>query len=143
MSVQPAPSGCVCTTLRMASRAVTRHYDHALAPLGLRTNDYSILALIDREGPLPLGVVAARLAMDRTTLSRETRSLIAAGKLEARGDASDGRRRMLSLSPDGATCVRRARPLWARAQQALIEEFGAGRTTGLVAELHALVGARE
>jgi DNA-binding MarR family transcriptional regulator len=126
----------------MASRLVTRHYDRALAPAGLRTNDYSILARLDKEGPLSLGILAARLAMDRTTLSRETAPLIAAGLVQAQPDERDGRRRLLSLSDAGTARMREAHPLWAAAQASITEGFGAARTAGLIEELHALMGAR-
>jgi len=125
----------------MASRVVTRHYDRALAAVGLRTNDYSILARLDQEGSLPLGTLAARLAMDRTTLSRERAPLITAGLLETQPDEHDARIRLLSLSQAGRARLREARPLWASAQASLSGEYGLARTAALIAELHALVGA--
>jgi DNA-binding MarR family transcriptional regulator len=139
--LKPAPSLCVCTSLRMASRQITRRYDAALAPLGLTTNGYSILARLEREGSMALGELAARLAMDRTTLSREIVPLVDAGLLATTVDANDRRRRVLELTDAGDDRVRRARPRWRRAQQALTAEFGDERTAGLVRELHALVGA--
>jgi DNA-binding MarR family transcriptional regulator len=125
----------------MASRVVTRHYDRALAPVGLSTSAYSILSRIDREGPKPLGALAARLAMDRTTLSREVAPLVDAGLIEAKADKDDRRRRILALTDSGAARVAEARPLWAAAQKELAGDFGAGRTQQLMHELHALVGA--
>jgi DNA-binding MarR family transcriptional regulator len=125
----------------MASRLVTRHYDRALAPAGVTVNDYAILARLDDEGPLPVGALAARLAMDRSTLSRELAPLIAAGLVTASPDEHDGRRRLLSLSAAGSTRVRDARPRWAAAQAALIDDFGRSRADALIGELQALVGA--
>jgi DNA-binding MarR family transcriptional regulator len=125
----------------MASRVVTRHYDRALAPVGLTTSAYSILARIDREGPKPLGALAARLAMDRTTLSREVAPLVDAGLVEAKADEDDRRRRIVALTDQGATRVADARPRGAAAQKELAREFGVGRTQQLMRELHALVGA--
>jgi DNA-binding MarR family transcriptional regulator len=125
----------------MASRIVTRHYDSALAPIGLSTSSYSILSRTSREGPLPLGALAARLAMDRTTLSRELAPLVDAGLVEAEPDEHDRRKRIVALTDDGAALVKEARPRWARAQKELSRRFGTGRTDALMAELHALVGA--
>ena len=125
----------------MASRVVTRHYDSALAPVGLSTSSYSILSRTAREGPLPLGALAARLAMDRTTLSRELAPLVDAGLVEAEPDEHDRRKRIVVLTDEGAALVKEARPLWARAQKDLSRRFGAGRTDELMKELHALVGA--
>jgi DNA-binding MarR family transcriptional regulator len=125
----------------MASRVVTRHYDSALAPIGLSTSSYSILSRTSREGPLPLGALAARLAMDRTTLSRELAPLVDAGLVKAEPDEHDRRKRIVALTDEGAALVKEARPRWARAQKELSRRFGTGRTDALMAELHALVGA--
>lgn len=137
----PAPSVCVCTTLRMASRVITRHYDRALAPVGLSTSAYSILSRTSSEGPLPLGALAARLAMDRTTLSRELTPLLDAGLITAATDSGDRRRRVVAVTRKGAALVERARPLWAQAQKEVAGDFGVARTKELISELHALVGA--
>lgn len=141
MGNRPAASACVCTTLRMASRQVTRLYDHALAPLGITTNAYSILARLDREGSQPLGALAARLAMDRTTLSREVIPLCDAGLVDIVSGELDRRQRMLSLTPAGARLVKKARPLHAAVQAELTSTFGLERATELLDELRALVGA--
>jgi DNA-binding MarR family transcriptional regulator len=125
----------------MASRVVTRHYDRALAPVGLSTSAYSILSRTSSEGPLPLGALAARLAMDRTTLSRELTPLLNAGLLTAATDSGDRRRRVVEVTRKGAALVERARPLWAQAQKEVAGDFGVARTKELIAELHALVGA--
>jgi DNA-binding MarR family transcriptional regulator len=134
-------SGCVCTSLRMATRVVTRHYDRALAPLGITASSYAILARTAREGPLALGELAARLALDRTTLSRELVPLVEDGLVRAAGDPTDRRRRIVSLTAKGRRTVESARPLWARAQAELAGDFGEKRTDALMSELHALVGA--
>jgi DNA-binding MarR family transcriptional regulator len=125
----------------MAARQVSRHYDRALAPAGITVTTYSILARLKFEGPLPLGALAGRLAMDRSTLSREVAPLIASGLVEAAPDGRDARRRVLSLGKSGAARLTTARPLWEAAQAELTDEFGADRTAGLVRELHDLVGA--
>jgi len=125
----------------MATRVVTRHYDRALAPAGLTASSYAILARTDREGPLPLGELAARLALDRTTLSRELGPLVDAGLVRTSGDPDDRRRRVVALTAKGRRAVAAARPLWARAQAELSAEFGERRSDVLLAELHALIGA--
>src|SRR3982074_1449248 len=141
MEFAPAPSGCVCTTLRMASRGLTRHYERAPPPRGLSTSAYAILSRTTSEGPLSLGMLARRLAMDRTTLSRELTPLLDAGLLTAATDADDRRRRVVAISRKGAALVERARPLWAQAQKEVAGDFGGGRPKEMIAELTALVGA--
>ena len=50
-----------------------------LAPHGLRTTQYSILARLEVEGPMSIGHLAARLAMDRTTSRARPRHSSAPG----------------------------------------------------------------
>src|SRR5262249_53341177 len=63
-------SPCVCTTLRMVSRAVTQLYDDVLRPSGLRVTQFSILATIAHLGEANLKQLERRLAIDQTTLTR-------------------------------------------------------------------------
>jgi DNA-binding MarR family transcriptional regulator len=139
--VAPTQSICACTSLRMATRLVNRHYDRVLAPAGITTTAYSLLSRLDREGPQPIGVLAGRLAMDRTTLSRELRPLVEDGLVAAKPDKADSRRRIVALTRSGRGKLERARPLWRRAQDELYGTFGAERTTRLMDELYALVEA--
>jgi hypothetical protein len=50
MPSDPAPPvpECNCLVLRQAARHVTRFYDQCLAPSGLRTMQFSILATVRR-----------------------------------------------------------------------------------------------
>jgi DNA-binding MarR family transcriptional regulator len=123
----------------MATRAVSRVYDEALAPFGLRTTQYSILARLDADGPATVGRLAARLVMDRTTLAREARPLVAAG-LAAEEPGADRRQRILSLTEEGRSRLEAARPGWREAQRLVRERLGRERAQGLLGELHALVG---
>ena len=125
----------------MATRVVARHYDRALLQVGLTTSAYSILARLVREGAQPLGSLAGGLAMDRTTLSREIAPLVERGLVISRPGEQDRRQRVLAVSRAGTALVKRARPLWAKAQADLEGTFGLERTDGLMAELHGLIGA--
>lgn len=123
-----ALSPCTCFRLRRASRQLSQIYDSHLAPAGLSLNAYSIL----RRAPEPrqLGELADALGMDRTTLTRNLKPLLAAGWLqEYRGD--DARQRLIGITADGKALLRRARPLWLRAQQAVETAFGSAPTAHL------------
>src|SRR6266699_1175070 len=52
---------CVCSTLRMVSRAVTQLYDDMLRPSGLRVTQFSILGAIARLGEANLRQLARPL----------------------------------------------------------------------------------
>ena len=125
----------------MATRVVARHYDRALAPVGLTASAYSILARLEREGAQPLGSLAGGLALDRTTLSREIAPLVERGLVDVRPGERDRRQKVLTVTRSGRALVKRARPRWAKAQAELADTFGLERTDGLLAELNELVGA--
>jgi len=125
----------------MATRIVARHYDRALAPVGLTTSAYSILARLEREGAQPLGSLAGGLALDRTSLSREIAPLIERGLMDVSPGERDRRQKVLSVTRAGHALVKRARPQWAIAQAELANTFGLERTDGLMTELHELIGA--
>ncbi len=66
----PTTADCNCFAVRSAARHVTQLYDQFLAPLGLRGNQFSILAKLDRLGPMTINALAEAMITDRTTLAR-------------------------------------------------------------------------
>jgi DNA-binding MarR family transcriptional regulator len=125
----------------MTTRAVARLYDQSLARHGLRTTQYSILARLEVEGPASVGHLAARLAMDRTTLAREVAPLVRAGLVDEASGDDDRRRRLLALSPEGQARLEAAKPAWRDAQRRVRAELGYERVEGMLGELRALLGA--
>jgi DNA-binding MarR family transcriptional regulator len=61
---------CACSTVRLASRALTSFYDTVLAPSGLRSTQFIVLVGIFRGFGTTLTGLGRTLGMDRTTLSR-------------------------------------------------------------------------
>lgn len=101
-------------------RRVSHIYDAHLANTGLSLNAYSIL----RRAPRPrlLSNLANALGMDRTTLNRNLKPLLANGWLEERkGD--DARQRLLVISADDKVCLRKAKPMWQRAHDRVEVHF--------------------
>lgn len=99
----------MCTTLRMATRSVGRLYDRALSQAGLRAASFAILAVLAAEGPVPTSDLTARLAMDRTTCTREVAPLVGAGLVEV-GVGSDRRYRLLRTTSLGDQRLSEGRP---------------------------------
>ena len=90
MTSTVSPQPCACTMLRKASRALTRHYDHALARHGISIVQFAILRNIDRIGTPELSPLAEVMVMDRTSLYRALSSMAKHGWIaigEARGKA--------------------------------------------------------
>lgn len=122
----------------MATRAVSRLYDRALAPVGLRQTGYSILSRLAEEGPLSISELAARLAMERTTCTREVTPLVDAGLVEMTVGSDDRRRRQLQLTAEGQSKRQAALPHWMRVQQQVAAELGSDELTDLLARVHRL-----
>ncbi len=116
-------SPCVCSTLRMVSRAVTQLYDHILRPSGLRVTQFSILATIARMGDANLRQLEDTLAIDQTTLTRSISLLERYGVTE-RVPHPDGRIKAMRLTSKGRRALEVARPLWAQAQDTVLRGWG-------------------
>jgi DNA-binding MarR family transcriptional regulator len=127
---------CACTTLRKASRAVTRFYDEMLRPEGLTATQLAVLRAVDREGAVPMSHVADALVMDRTSLYRSVGPLLRAGDLVSVPSEADGRAKFLRLSRSGKRRLARAGRRWALAQKKMIEEIGPDRWPDLSRWLH-------
>ncbi len=116
-------SPCVCNTLRMVTRAVTQLYDDRLRPSGLRVTQFSILAALARRGEANVTELTAALAIDQTTLTRSLTLLERDGVI-VRAPHPDGRIKALRLTARGRRALGVARPLWARAQQRVLRQWG-------------------
>jgi DNA-binding MarR family transcriptional regulator len=77
--------------------------------------------------------------MDRTTLSRNLKPLVASGLVEA----SDGwgRSRAVGVTPKGRQLMAEALPLWKAAQDEVHRRFGKTRWHAVSGELSDLVAA--
>lgn len=110
------PLDCNCLVVRQAARHVTQLYDRWLAPFGLKTSQFSILASLKRQGPLSINALAAALVMDPTTLGRNIRPLQRDGRVAIAVSRTDRRSRDLRLTAAGAKLLDRALEGWAGAQ---------------------------
>ena len=116
-------SRCVCSTLRMVSRAVTQLYDDMLRPSGLRVTQFSILGAIARLGEANLRQLEHTLAIDQTTLTRSLK-LLERDRAIDRVPHPDGRVKAMTLTSKGRKALEAARPLWTRAQDRVLRELG-------------------
>jgi DNA-binding MarR family transcriptional regulator len=132
------PTTCNCLALRQAARHVSQIYDGHLTSEGLRTTQYSILAKLDRLGPMSINALAKSMVMDRTTLGRAIRPLERDGLLTI-GAGDDGRTRSLRLTARGQARLRAAKAKWRDAQKAFEIAFGARDAADLRAILRRVV----
>ncbi len=132
------PELCNCLALRQAARHVTQFYDQFLAPAGLRATQFSILARLQRLGPMTISALAADLVMDRTTLGRNLQPLERERLVVVVPGRIDRRSREIRLTDTGAERLRTAIEGWVKAQAGFEAVFGEQRSSELRALLHAV-----
>jgi DNA-binding MarR family transcriptional regulator len=131
---------CNCLALRQAARHVSQIYDKHLGRAGLKTTQYSILAKLNRLGPLSINELAKSMVMDRTTLGRAIRPL-ERDKLLAIGDGHDGRMRSLKLTAAGQARLKAAAAKWRAAQTKFEMAFGVPDAAAMRTVLRRVVSA--
>lgn len=141
LDAAPGREECNCFAVRSAARHVTQFYDQLLAPTGLRTTQYSILAKLKRLGPLTINALAKAMVMDRTTLGRNIRPLERDGLIRIEPGASDRRAKELHLTAAGEKRHQTARHSWSKAQAKFETTFGPKRAAALRTLLRAVVAS--
>jgi DNA-binding MarR family transcriptional regulator len=144
---QPAPhSACTCGSLRKASRRISQFYDSALAPVGLKSTQFSILTEIERgsaESPVTMCELATAMVMDRSTLGHNLRPLERDELLVLRSGQHDRRKRYVELTRKGKGMLQRARKLWRHAEGRFEKIFGERHAAELRAVLLNIANNRE
>lgn len=130
-------STCRCIQLRRAASRVTERYDMALAPAGLTVGQYSLLAHLERLEPVSVSRLAEELELERTTLVRTLKPVLAR-QLVADAAEPGRRSRALTLTGEGRTLLEQARPLWRAAQEDVERRLGEGGIAALEALLERL-----
>ena len=138
---KPGIEMCNCYAVRAAARHVTQAYDAFLAPSGLRTTQFSILAKLKRKGPLTINALAEEMVMDRTTLGRNILPLERDGLIRIQPSASDRRAKELHLTGTGESRLQAALKGWSAAQARFESAYGAKRARELRGLLRAVVAS--
>jgi DNA-binding MarR family transcriptional regulator len=125
---QEVVRACAVMNFRQVTRVVTAHFDDALRPTGLRATQLNLLVVIEGAFATTVTDLAAILAMDRTTLTRNLKLLRARGLVEAD---------RIALTSKGRKAAAAALPLWEVAQAGIVQGLGERRWAALLAELAA------
>ncbi|MFL5185431.1 MAG: MarR family winged helix-turn-helix transcriptional regulator [Microvirga sp.] len=108
---------CFALHARMTARLLSRTYEAALRPLGLKLPQFGILGAIGHGTTASETVLAERLGLERTTLVRNLKVLAENGWIEP--VTGDGRGLRHRLTPAGQAILEAAIPLWQKAQDQL------------------------
>lgn len=122
-----APTDCVVSAMRKAARKLTLLYDGALAEVGLRITQYSLLSELERwngSGPPTVSDLADVMVLERSALGQALKPLQRDSLIDVYEDLSDRRRHLVKLTPAGRRRLAEARPHWIRAQSQFLSSFG-------------------
>ena len=114
---------CLCFATRRAARAVTQHYERHLRPAGLRATQFSMLARLAQTGPMPINRLASQMGLERTTLTRNLRPLVAKRWIAVTEEA-DRRVHNVEITAKGRAAAREALPAWRKAQASAKRKLG-------------------
>jgi DNA-binding MarR family transcriptional regulator len=114
MNANEIRNSCACLQARRRARMLTRAYDEILAPSGIKITQLGLLSCLLEE-PVLIGALADELDLDRTTLTRNLVPLEKQG-LIAIVVGKDARSRSVSITTNGKLALKRALPLWQKAQ---------------------------
>ena len=121
-------SGALSATSRSLPIALLRARERVMGPIrpmladaGVTEQQWRVLRVLDEQGPLELTELAARACLLLPSLTRIARTLEAKGHVLRSPHATDGRRVLLEISPDGRALIER----WAPRSKAIAAELEA------------------
>lgn len=129
----PDPCRSICTTAaaRRATRQLSQLYDDALAPVGIKATQMTLLNTIRiRENPA-LSMLAQDLVMDLSALGHTLKPLVRDGLVILTPDSRDRRIKRASLTPAGLSRLRDAAVLWSAAHARTETMLGPERAAAL------------
>jgi DNA-binding MarR family transcriptional regulator len=119
-----AGSECLGFRARLLSRVITALYDDALAEVGLKVSQFSVLvAIANREETQP-AELAKFLAMDESTLSRNVARMCGRGWLRLERGEGDRRSHQITVTEKGMALLRKGYPAWQKAQNQVAHKLG-------------------
>ena len=117
-------AACISTRIRQLSRIITRVYDDAMRPLGITASQFTLLTQLAQQDGITAVEIGHSLDIEKSTLSRNLKRLLALGHLTM--DPPAGRRgRGLHLTPKGEAVIKQAYPVWMDAQSKTVRFMGA------------------
>jgi DNA-binding MarR family transcriptional regulator len=113
---------CIAVRVRLLNRVITKLYDDALRPLGLKVSQLNVLVLTAKLGEARPAQVCQLLRLDTSTLSRSVERMRAKGWLEVVA-GEDAREQPFRLTAQGMKLLERVVPAYEQAQKQARELF--------------------
>ncbi len=129
---------CFCFSLKKAERLISRRYDEALAPFGLRNGQFSMLVCISGTNPINIQSIAHYLNMDRTTTTAALKPLEKRELIKINISEEDARLKLVSITSAGLSLLTQAIPAWQKIQDQIKAEISLDEFTKLKDQLSLL-----
>ncbi len=128
---------CVNQSVKKFSRSIGLIYDRKLANNNITVNQFTILSYVFYYESISLGKLANRLAMDRTTLTKNLKPLFRDRYIEIIS-AQDKRVKQISLTTLGEEVLEKSVALWKEAQNEIYRKYGKQKVRQIVSTLNGL-----
>ncbi len=109
MSSSPAVTTDLAHDLRLATMRLARRLRQQRADHGVPLGQISVLATLDRLGPLTPGALAQHEQVRPPTMTKVLANLAEAGYVDRVADPTDGRQQVVSLTPRAQKMLREDR----------------------------------
>jgi len=129
---------CLCFKVRRAARAISQHYEGAMASHDLSAPQFSLLSVLAHAGLRSVTELSELTTTDRTTLNRNLGLLEKRGLVES-APGVDKRTRRFVLTKEGRELQHAAKADWVRAQTGLEDALGGEQARELLGGLDRLL----
>ena len=109
--------------LRTASRKVSAFYNEYLQPLEINIAQFSLMQKIKKKGEISITNLSHLSDLDRSTIGRNLR-VLEKSQLVALNNGIDQRETTVVLTEEGYETLRKAEPLWLKAQAEFETKLG-------------------
>lgn len=110
---------CACFRLRAAARKVSKMYEDALRPVGLRVTQFTMLAMISGTKPDSITALAEDIGMDRTALNRALNIIRKNGWVSITGGDNQLEKK-IRITKKGTKKLESAIPRWEAVQNEFV-----------------------
>lgn len=115
---------CICVAVQRAARVIGREFDAAFRSVGLSNWQFTLLTVLAcADGPT-MRELADELALDKSTLTANTKLLERRGLIITEPDPDDRRARRVRLTDVGRARLDETVPLWQQAQADCLDRLG-------------------
>lgn len=121
--IENAFNDCLLMNTIRTARILTRRYDNRIRSFGVTVVQFSVLMTIRRHPGEVINALAGRIAMERSTLTRNVDVLVRKG-LVKKQSSGRGNAKVCRLTTDGERLLDALIPYWSEARQELRTRLG-------------------